>query len=175
MYVVTVSSLPTGSSYIIGDPRTEDKDNFYNFSSATWLYGSNHRLAYYYSTDTDGDRVNNMIAPSFRIASSYGVTTNMSYSDAKKGCASYQEDGYPAGRWRIPTKAEIEYMVMLAEDGKIPILLSTDSYYWGSNNTAYKANGWTSTSKSFVRCVYDEWYWKDKCTKTTFTWGDKKR
>jgi hypothetical protein len=175
MYVVTVSSLPTGSSYIIGDPRTEDTDNFYNFSRAAWLYGSNHRLTYYYSADTDGDRVNNMIAPSFRIASSYGVTTNMSYSDAKKRCASYQEDGYPAGRWRIPTKAEIEYMVMLAEDGKIPILLSTDSYYWGSNNTAYRANGGTSTSNSFVRCVYDEWYWKDKCTKTTFTWGDKER
>ncbi len=99
----------------------------------------------------------------------------MTYDNAKKRCASYQKDGYPAGRWRIPTKAEIEYMVMLANDDKIPILLSTDSYYWGSNNTGYRANGGTTTSSAYVRCVYDEWYWKDKCTKTTFTWGDKER
>ena len=99
----------------------------------------------------------------------------MSYANAKKRCASYQEDGYPAGRWRIPTRAEIEYMVMLADDGKIPELLSTDSYYWGSNNTAYRADGRTSTSNSYIRCVYDEWYWTDTCDKTTFTWGDKER
>ncbi len=177
MYVVTVSSLPTGSDYIIGDPRKETVDNLsYNyFSNSPWLYGSSHKLSYYYPTDTDGTRVNNMIAPSFRIASSYGVASSMSYSDAQKRCASYQEDGYPAGRWRIPTKAEIEYMVMLANDGKIPILLSTDSYYWGSNSTAYRPNGSTSTSNSYIRCVYDEWYWTDKCDKSTFTWGDKAR
>ena len=183
-YVVTISSLPSDSDYIIGDPRTEDisipeldsgRWSKESWTSANDMNGSSRQISYYYPTDTDGNRVNNMIAPSFRIASSYGATSSMSYDNAKKRCASYQEDGYPAGRWRIPTKAEIEYMVMLAEDGKIPILLSTDSYYWGSNNTAYRANGGTSTSKSFVRCVYDEWYWKDKCTKTTFTWGDKER
>lgn len=24
----------------------------------------------------------------------------------------------------------------------------------------------------YVRCVYDEWYWKDKAPVNTFTWGD---
>lgn len=178
MYVVTVSSLPKGTSYVIGDPRQDTYTNLsYSFSNTSWLYGSDHRLTYYYPTyKDDSDRsVSNMIAPSFRIASSYGVASTMSYSDAQKRCAAYQEDGYPAGRWRIPTKAEIEYMAKLAKDGKIPVLLSTDSYYWGSNGQAYKPDGTPSTSNSFIRCVYDEWYWKDKCTKTTFTWGDKER
>jgi len=178
MYVVTVSSLPTGTSYVIGDPRQDTYTNLsYSFSNTSWLYGSAHRLTYYYPTyKDDSDRsVSNMIAPSFRIASSYGVASTMSYTDAQKRCAAYQEDGYPAGRWRIPTKAEIEYMAKLAKDGKIPVLLSTDSYYWGSNGQAYKPDGTPSTSNSFIRCVYDEWYWTDKCTKTTFTWGDKAR
>lgn len=180
MYVVTISSLPADSPYVIGDPRTESISVptlgwRESWASAKDMDGNTRQLSYYYPSDTDGDRVNNMVAPSFRIASSYGVAYNYSYADAQKRCASYQEDGYPAGRWRIPTKAEIEYMVMLAADGKIPELLTTTSYYWGSNNTAYRPNGATSTSNSYIRCVYDEWYWKDKCDKSTFTWGDKQR
>ena len=186
MYVVTISSLPADSPYVIGDPRTESisvptlDSGYSSWDSESWasakdMEGNTRQLSYYYPSDTDGDRVNNMVAPSFRIASSYGVAYDYSYADAQKRCASYQEDGYPAGRWRIPTKAEIEYMVMLAADGKIPELLTTTSYYWGSNNTAYRPNGATSTSNSYIRCVYDEWYWKDKCDKSTFTWGDKQR
>ncbi len=194
MYVVTISSLPEGSPYIIGDPRTESisvptmsgsggyggpggggGSSSRSWANASDMDGTSRQLKYYYPSDTDGSRVNNMVAPSFRIASSYGVAYSYSYADAQKRCASYQEDGYPAGRWRIPTKAEIEYMVMLADDGKIPELLTTESYYWGSNNTAYRPNGATSTENSYIRCVYDEWYWKDKCDKSTFTWGDKQR
>ena len=137
MYVVTVSSLPKGTSYIIGDPRAEESTDLREYndtsrkgkitywaSEAADMYNNNRRLANYYPSDQTS-RAENMIAPSFRIASSYGVAGNMSFDDAKKRCASYQEDGYPAGRWRIPTKAEIEYMAMLAGDGKIPVLLST--------------------------------------------------
>ncbi len=186
MYVVTISSLPADSPYVIGDPRTESisiptlDSGYSSRDSESWadakdMDGTSRQLKYYYPSDTDGSRVNNMVAPSFRIASSYGVAYDYSYADAQKRCASYQEDGYPAGRWRIPTKAEIEYMVMLADDGKIPQLLTTKSYYWGSNTTAYRPNGATSTDNSYIRCVYDEWYWKDKCDKSTFTWGDKAR
>lgn len=202
MYVVTVSALPTGSSYVIGDPRTAEISvpsfSPYYVSSSSGGYGSrrtavsqwatandmdgtSRQLKYYYPTDEDGDRVNNMIAPSFRIASSYGVVGVVTYEEAKKRCASYQEDGYPAGRWRVPTAAEISYMVKLAYDKKIPVLLSSSSYYWGSNKAAYQPNdkggvtSTTSSDNSHVRCVYDEWYWKDKCNKSTFTWGDKQR
>ena len=192
MYVVKVSSLPKGTGYIIGDPRTEDSTDLGTYNTTNWrgqisywaaeandLYGTaKRRLATYYPADEDGNRVNNMIAPSFRIASSYGVVTTLSYDNAKKRCASYQEDGYPAGRWRVPTRAEIMYMVMLAKDGKIPVLLSDNGWYWGSDKKAYCPGNFDnprSTPDSNVRCVYDEWYWKDTCTKTTFTWGDKLR
>jgi hypothetical protein len=180
MYVVSVSSLPSDSPFIIGDPRTETYTNLgYNFSSAKWMYGSNHRLTYYYPTDETASS-NHMIAPSFRIASSYGVVTAISYEQAQYRCAAYQEDGRPAGRWRVPTRAEIWYMVYLADKKKIPQLLSTDSYYWGGDGYAYKPSTDYGTpdrtqAKSYVRCVYDEWYWTDTCTKTTFTWGDKER
>jgi hypothetical protein len=42
-----------------------------------------------------------------------------------------------------------------------------------NNGTVGEATsaGWNSAV--FVRCVYDEWYWADKCDKNTFTWGDK--
>jgi hypothetical protein len=199
MYVVTVSSLPAGTSYIIGDPRTAEPSvpsfgSSYYISSSSWnrtaisqwatandMDGTSRQLKYYYPADTDGTRVNNMIAPSFRIASSYGVVGVIDYDGAVKRCASYQEDGYPAGRWRVPTAAEIAYMVKLAYDEKIPVLLSSSSYYWGSNKSAYKPDGkggitsTTETDNTHVRCVYDEWYWTDKCDVSTFTWGDKER
>ena len=190
-YVITVSSLPANSSYVIGDPRTANTIIPTLTSSESWatandMKGNSRKIQNYYPTDTDGDRVNNMIAPSFRIASSYGVASSYSYGNAKKRCASYQEDGYPAGRWRIPTKAEIEYMAMLAGDGKIPVLLSTKTsagrrwnytYYWGADGNNYSPDGTNpgTSSSAYIRCVYDEWYWKDTCTKTTFTWGDKQR
>ena len=184
MYVVTVSSLPAGSNYIIGDPRTDNISvptfsgwgwNRESWTTVTATDGTRRQLRYYYPADNNGTRVNNMIAPSFRIASSYGVSFTLSYSDAQKRCAGYQEDGYPAGRWRIPTKAEIEYMVMLADGGKIPVLLTSTSYYWASDGRAYSPGGNSTTSNSPVRCVYDEWYWTDRCGKTTFTWGDSAR
>ena len=211
MYVVTVSALPTGSSYVIGDPRTADISvpsfsTYYiesnsgggggyggggnsrtavsQWATAKDMDGTSRQLKDYYPADEDGDRVNNMIAPSFRIASSYGVVGVVTYEEAKKRCASYQEDGYPAGRWRVPTAAEISYMVKLAYDEKIPVLLSSSSYYWGSNKAAYQPNGkggvtsTTSSDNTHVRCVYDEWYWTDKLSdtqKNTFTWGAKQR
>ena len=176
MYVVTVSSLPAGSSYIIGDPRADAISvPTYSWTRVTATDGTRRQLRYYYPADNNGTRVNNMIAPSFRIASSYGVSFTLSYDNAQKRCAGYQEDGYPAGRWRIPTKAEIEYMVMLADGGKIPVLLTSSSYYWASDGRAYSPGGNSTTSNSPVRCVYDEWYWTDRCGKTTFTWGDSAR
>ena len=209
MYVVTVSSLPEGTSYIIGDPRTEDYTDLPDYNStteewdrSTWSWvtkttywaseatafygGETRRLTYYYPTD-ETSRVENMIAPSFRIASSYGVVGPLDYNGAVKRCATYQEDGYPAGRWRVPTAAEIAYMVKLAYDKKIPELLSSSSFYWGSNKSAYQPNdkggvtsetSFNNNDKPHVRCVYDEWYWTDKLSdsqKDTFYWGDKAR
>ena len=186
-YLVTVSALPSNTPFTIGDPRSETVSNpsFSSWGSggrksAPSIDGTGNRyLSYYYPTLKTASQAN-MIAPAFRIASSYGVTSSISFDDAVKRCATYQEDGYPAGRWRVPTQAEIWYMVKLASDGKIPILLSTDAYYWGGDERAYMPSvnydsPETTTFDSYVRCVYDEWYWNDKCDKSTFTWGDRQR
>ena len=128
------------------------------------------------------------------VASSYGICTNgRSKEEARKRCASYQEDGYPAGRWRLPTKAEIEYVVNLSAWGKIPILFGymqgttqytnyTKAYYWSANGATYvvartgETGSDNTTANVSVRCVYDTWYWDDKianANKNQFYWGDK--
>ena len=196
MYVINISALST-SSYIIGDPREKDinnLDNNNNWATAPDLYstnGSTRKLSYYYPANGNEEAVD-IIAPKFRIASSYGKTSKWTYENAQKRCASYQEDGYPAGRWRIPTVAEIKYMIQLANEGKIPVLLSPDSYYWSayednacryqsSNNTVYveyptgRYDNENYNGNAYVRCVYDEWYWNDTCDKNQFTWGDAQR
>ncbi len=186
-YVVRVSALPTGSPFTIGDPRSETVSNptfsgsGYNARrSAPDIDGTGDRYLTNYYPTLQASSDANMIAPAFRIASSYGVTYAISFANATKRCATYQEDGYPAGRWRVPTQAEIWYMVKLASDKKIPELLTTTSYYWGGDGRAYRpstdySSPVTQTSSSYVRCVYDEWYWTDTCDKSTFTWGDRAR
>lgn len=182
MYIINISALDS-DEYIIGDPRSTSINNLSGSTTAPAIYPNTNRrtLTYYYPAAPASDKI---IAPKFRIASSYGVTSSISYENAQKRCAFYQEDGYPAGRWRMPTPAEIKYMIQFANEKKIDVLLSPDTYYWsGYNNTAYSYN---STSKdiedktsgsAYVRCVYDEWYWGSEkaCDIETFTWGDAPR
>lgn len=158
MILIETSVLPSDSEYMLGDPRKYNVDNLNNTDwpanasnavasawsrSATSVQGSNRYLSYYYPTDPD-DAANNIIAPKFRIASSWGSTQPMRYSDAFRRCASYQEDGYPAGRWRLPTVAEIQYIAKLNTDGKITRLLgsssTTDNYGRSNLSTNYWCN-----------------------------------
>ena len=187
-YIISVSALDTGSEYIIGDPR-ESKVNNLNttFANVTTMKyegdTQNRQLKYYHQTD-ETSKTSAMISPQFMIASSYGVTSDVSKDDARRRCATYQEDGYPAGRWRLPTQAEIQYIVQLSAWKVIPTLFGTtdsdtQAKYWSANGAVIvKAKSGTVTSSTDnssgpVRCVYDTWYWTDKCNKTTFTWGDK--
>lgn len=185
-YIISVSALvgTDDDNYIIGDPRKSSVDNLStNFANVrTMKYPgdtNNRRLTFYHPTD-ETDRTINMLSPQFMIASSYGVTNPVSKNDARRRCASYQEDGYPAGRWRLPTQAEIEYIVSLSAWDIIPTLFGsedgTETTYWSANG-AVKVKGNSVSSGTMtegpVRCVYDTWYWTDKCTKTQFTWGDK--
>ena len=138
------------------------------------------------------ERTYNMIAPKFRISSGYGAIDTdgerQYYDLMKKRCASYQEDGYPAGRWRLPTKAELEFIFYLSNTGKVPQLFVSYMDYWcahgyatpGDNGYAemgYKTN-YGSSDYISVRCVYDDWYWgsepvlKTVDEKNIFTWGD---
>ena len=196
MYVIETTALSGDSDLIIGDPRSTEVNNLgYSFASVKGienLSGGNRTLQYYYPTLANAE-TKNMIAPKFRIASSHGVCrSSISYSDAQARCASYQEDGYPAGRWRIPTLGEIEFMVTLSSYGIIPALFSTGIGYWyaGGRVTANNGNltvtegttgGGYGGGTNVVRCVYDEWYWGNSQyprmpgNNIDFAWGDAER
>lgn len=201
MYIIETSVLPTTgniANYMLGDPRTNDIDNLgqtWSQSRNAWYGTSPRRITYYYPSGTDA-AYNDFIAPKLRIASSFGATQPMTFANARRRCASYQEDGYPAGRWRLPTKAEIEYIAQLNSDNKIELLLGSASgstnYFCNSGYMTVQqgrtpsytqiANPTTNTATQYVRCVYDDWYWgaseNDRLSdtqKSTFTWGDQPR
>ena len=148
----------------------------YNDSEATT---TSRTLTYYYPTN-EQDQSKNVIAPKIRIASSYGVTRDLTREMGRRRCATYQEAGFPAGRWRLPTYSEVEFIAGLTATGKIPTLLSVGSYYLSAQGFITIDNdgkltlhpnttGGSSNRNSYtVRCVYDEWYW-EKQTNYTIT------
>ncbi len=161
---------------VLGDPRADATDEY-----SSLLNGGNtaNPLTNYRPTDPDKQ---NVISPKFISASSYGKTYAVSYEGARKRCAAYQEHGYPAGRWRLPTKAEILFLQKLNTDNKIPKLYGTSQTagYWAaghlmfiqdnSGNDTFEtiddadASGGTNAityngHSGYVRCVYDTWYW----------------
>lgn len=143
--------VTANSPYAIGDPRSSTSVSAASLNiSQKGDYKGNTLKTYY---PTRGREVANMIAPAFKIASSWGKTLDISFARAKERCASYQENGYPAGRWRVPTEAEIAYVISLSKDNKIPKLF--DEGYWCSSGTVYGS----SDDAAAVRCVYDVWYW----------------
>lgn len=186
MYTITVSALGANSQYIIGDPRvtTPITGSSINLTKED-ATNRDKTLDNYYPTRTEAD-AKNIIAPKFRIASSYGRCGNpISYDEAERRCAAYQEYGYPAGRWRVPTMAEVMYVAKLSSDGIFPHLFGSGNNYWAAqggfkyniNDNTNKATVTEITSGNYVRCVYDEWYWGSEsiADKTKFTWGDMPR
>lgn len=198
MYLVTVTTLPSGTTYTIGDPRSYHVNNFLSndnvdeentkvFANQYWYFnrstgagpetsqwfpvpirgmknplpapnpGVTHTIWYevivngfvnapalnesgrrtlthYYPTRESMSN-QNTIAPKFRICSSYGGSSPyMTREMSRRRAAAYQEMGYCAGRWRLPTYAEVKYMMELAADQKIPRLFgsagSNTWYYW---------------------------------------------
>lgn len=218
-YVITITNLSAGDDYVIDDPRVTVINNLTtNFTGNAPADGwakapaitdgtngnvdnvANNRyrqLTYYYPTDSKRERMN-VVAPKIRVASSYGVAGNLTYANAQRRCASYQEMAYPAGRWRIPTKGEIEYIMKLSVDKKIPILFTNNAKYWSAEGpiTATLTNGkladpatYNNNTTAGIRCVYDQWYWEktdypvlntnktqfygeETFKKYLFTWGD---
>ena len=189
-YTVYITSFGEETSdYAIGDPRVETPDeNLMSYIDAKSDRNNEH-IKYYYPTRREG--VENVIAPAFKIASSWGVISSvdasynnsrvLSYETAQRRCASYQENGYPAGRWRIPTESEIEYIIGLSDRGVMPSLFDGDYYassgrYFDneSNPSRFRDDDDVSDGHS-VRCVYDVWYWGNKKIEPSdqFTWGDE--
>lgn len=212
-YVISITQLSPGANYVIGDPRVAESTNLNGWKdNGLWgsyekLFGaegteapnmnwelapgieggSSRRLENYYPTDASTAKAR-WVAPKIRIASSYGVcSTDNSYAEDKARCAGYQEMGYPAGRWRMPTVGEIEFIMKQSQKGIIPRLFNTNTSYMsaqGKVSTTFNTNGELNTptntnGNAAVRCVYDEWYWGDDVLKPnaqgkyTFTWGDR--
>lgn len=189
MYVITISQLEEDSKNIIGDPRSSYINNSLSGSddlvptkdettAATWSNAANvvypttsstkRGLRYYYPTnEVDASSIEAyMIAPKIRVASSWGVcTTGRTREQARRRCATYQEQGFPAGRWRLPTLGEFTYITQLSATGKIPVLFSPNTNYltaqgfYQVNNQGEVSAG--SDSQASVRAVYDEWYWEN--------------
>lgn len=155
----------TAGDYVLGDPRELSGDELDGIDE----------LSNYRKTRTDAVDV---IAPSFKIASSYGKTLEVSYDNAVRRCASYQENGYPAGRWRIPTPAEIEFIVTRSTNKDIPSLF--DGGYWAADKRYYSSSDnefHEGTNTRYVRCVYDVWYWGEDKVQSALNspvWGDIK-
>ena len=175
----------TDRAYRIGDPRKPVTEVYTSWSLNPYLYYNETTR----SEDTqawDNDDLNaiqitsqaaedqDLISPKFIVSSA--LNANMGISDmtmAVKRGATYQEAGYPAGRWRLPTEAEVAYIVERQLDKSIPGLFATDSYYWvGSGRLVYinssggvsfhtYSNTYSSQQKS-LRFVYDTWYWGDE-------------
>ena len=208
MYVITTTRFSSDSDFFIGDPRQSANDTAlinetHNGGNSIWVntkaldVTTTRRLMYYYPTIRDmigNDNTNpahfatgNMVAPQIRVASSYSVTTGplASIDAAEKRCAAYQEDGYPAGRWRLPTYAEAAFIVSLSNELKIPRLFSNGYYYWCAHGeflpstTGVTLRNINNPTAYSVRCVYDEWYWGSEQLpenqRGTFTWGDEPR
>lgn len=238
LYVITVTKLPDGSKYQIGDPRTVGINNLlqnwtmtdansykdfsdhyttaatdpnyrpetpnyagykYNltFTEADATDGTRRYLKWYYPTQ-EGGATTYMLAPKFRICSSYaGTGYLLNRYTARVRAAAYQEMNYPAGRWRLPTFGEVNFIMELSAQKKIPRLFGrkgTDWYYWCAQGAVFVAKKEEAETKlpyisdiansSFERArfVYDEWYWdNDTISRKSgekyyqFMWGDKER
>lgn len=179
MYRVHVTTV-AGLDYTIGDPRLwSDK-----------VVNTLNDLGDNYMETAEINE--NMIAPVFMVASSVGAfstNTPLSYKLSATRCAAYQESGYPAGRWRVPTKAEILFLITLSETQKIPQLFFPDNSlnnggYWCSSGVVYPLTNGTITyldfadaarynnNKNWVRCIYDSWDWGNDPDDSHLTsWG----
>ena len=135
------------------------------------------------------DEANNIISPQFIIASKYGVTNPRKFDvddttqgwwppwnpppptvtgeSAQKRCSKYYEDEYgpgraKGGRWRLPTRAELEYIQALQRNpnSAVKSLLEGDRYWSGRSYYYYNftAGSWTNgnpNTTAYIRCVYD--------------------
>lgn len=162
IYTVCVTVLDN-ENWTIGDPRVKTGVEYSNLKGT---YTSGESLKNYKKVNQTSS---GFIAPVLKIASSFGASFSdnsgsgrISYDYANRRCAAYQENGYPAGRWRIPTDAEIRFIIQLSDLSLIPSLFKGN--YWAgsgkpiSDSGEYIENPGQNYS---VRCVYDSWYWGD--------------
>ncbi len=156
--IVHPTILDSSLDLYIGDSRVAKGGTLHNINGLT-----NYKPS---RGDTESQKV---VSPGFMIASSYGKTQPLgNYNRAEERCASYQENGYPAGRWRVPTPGEIKFLIQLSDAKFIPSLFN--ARYYQSDGSYYESSG-SSSNSIYVRCVYDTWYWgEDPVDETLTSW-----
>ena len=160
--------------YQIGDPRTNA-----NYSSSdlqpylTKQEYDNYYRVYWLTLTSWGDNAakikkasntKTIIAPQFFVSSGWNSSTSVTFANAQKRAATYQEAGYSAGRWRLPTEAEIMFITARQREGVIPVLFAMDSSsnYWASSGRLYRNGQFydaSTNAQGYMRFVYDTWYW----------------
>lgn len=184
MYIISVTDV-SQMNFFIADTRSStpvDYDNAtYGYLKQGGTGAVSTPLTNYYPLNLN-DFNDNAIAPKFIVASTRGGSYGgaMRFESAKERCASYQENGYPAGRWRLPTYAEIQFIVNLSAKGKIPELFS--GRFWSSkgrdgivirvnppgthtdpNTPADATELYEETfNTASIRCIYPLWYWGEE-------------
>lgn len=126
-----------------------------------------HRtLNYYYPANEAQDR-GNIIAPKFTVVSYHAYALNSGSGSggdkerARRRCAAYQQWGYPAGRWRLPTHAEIKFVKQLQSSSVIlDVFLNENWCAQGITDDDGDLTSQGNSGSSYVRCVYDNWYWE---------------
>ncbi len=185
LYTVTVSAFDASTSdFIITDPREPMNNETFTFDRATNADATGDNSLTGYRATIEGEESMNLVAPSFIIASSYGAYRSeydlYAENTAKYRCAAYQEAGYPAGRWRLPTPAELKVIGQLCVEGKMDNIFysrydyatSYIPYKYDDSNKIITESTRADRLANSVRCVYDIWYWKDKCKdQSQFIWG----
>lgn len=145
-------------------------------------------ISYYYPAAEAKDR-EDIIAPKIVFSSGHAQSTAIDREAARRRCASFQQYGYPAGRWRLPSRAEIEFMVNLQDWNEVVDIFDTGSGVWGAQGL-FQGNSVYTTGTGLVCCVYDAWYWEqvdadgnrtegriptdaNMANWGTFMWGDR--
>ena len=134
------------------------------------------------STDKNDGSI---IAPRFLVSSFYNAQpASITFDECQKRAATYQEAGYPAGRWRLPTEAEIMFMVRQQQELIIPALWGNGSKYWcadgryvqvaSSGNTVHFYTVTNPNETHVNRFIYDLWYWGDDPMEDTATYWPNK-
>ena len=195
--LITVTSFNSGNNffyanneqiyYRIGDPRVPSSTTYTGNNAWTnesvfyaYVYHNNSPTEVAASWSDPGNILitsqavddRNLISPRFLVSSALNANTGLTFEQAVKRGATYQEAGYPAGRWRLPTEAEIAFIVARQKEGNIPSLYATNTDYWaGSGRLVYVPSNASAgitfsdpasgVTKS-CRFVYDLWYWGDE-------------
>lgn len=123
-----------------------------------------HRTIKYYYPTMETSGYGNIIAPKYTIVSyhAYALHGNSGGGKevARRRCAAYQQYGYPAGRWRLPTHAEIQFIKKLQKNGNILDVFGNLDNWSAQGRVDSNGTLGRDSGNAYTRCVYDNWYWE---------------